>query len=191
MAMKNHKLRRSICVFCSSSDGIDAKYFEIARKLGSYLGAHGFTLVYGGGSIGLMGELARAVHQNGGRVIGVIPHWMRVKGISYEEADELLISEGLRDRKQLMEERAEGFVALPGGIGTLDELCETLALRLLHVHEKPLWILNAFGFYDPLLMLFEEFYRQGFAPERMRDYYHVVNSVEELMQSLHEVFTLN
>ena len=186
---KAHQRFRTVCVYCSSSDEIHPKYFDLASKLGLELASRGYRLIYGGGSIGLMGALARSVTEHGGYVIGVIPQWMRQKGIAYEEANELVISEDLRDRKQIMEERADAFIALPGGIGTLDELCQMLAQKLLKLMDKPLILLNAFQFYDPLLELFEKFYQEGFAPIRMRELYVVVSNVDEAIAHLEQVLT--
>ena len=126
-----HKERvsiKSICVFCSSSNSIDDVYFETATDLGHRIGQLGLGLVYGGASIGLMGAIARATHEKGGRVLGVIPEFFRDKdkNFEYSKADELIIVETMRIRKAIMDERADAFIALPGGIGTLEEVIEIL-----------------------------------------------------------------
>ncbi|MFA6547179.1 MAG: TIGR00730 family Rossman fold protein, partial [Limisphaerales bacterium] len=115
---------KSICVYCSSSSAVDARYVEAAVEFGTHLGRRGLTLVYGGASVGLMGQLAQAVHRGGGRVLGVIPQSLRDREIAYEAADELVVTRDLRERKAVMESRADAFVALPGGFGTLEEVLE-------------------------------------------------------------------
>jgi uncharacterized protein (TIGR00730 family) len=114
-------MSQTLCVYCSSSDAVAPIFFETAAEVGARLARQGYALAYGGGRIGLMGALARAVHQNGGRVIGVIPEFLHSKGLAYEAADELVITRDLRERKATMEARADGFVTLPGGFGTLEE----------------------------------------------------------------------
>lgn len=171
----NRPSPRNLCVYCSSSDAIDAAYFDAARELGALIGQRGDTLIYGGGRIGLMGELARAVHADpgGGRVVGIIPESMRADDIDYADADELIWTDHMRTRKHAMDERADAFVALPGGFGTLEELAEILVLKQLRYHAKPVIILNTAGFYDPLLRLFDHMIEADFAKPKMRDLWHV------------------
>jgi cytokinin riboside 5'-monophosphate phosphoribohydrolase len=152
----------SICVYCASSDAVDALFFDAAERLGALLAARGDTLVYGGGNIGLMGALARSVHRGGGRVVGVIPERLRGLELAYEEADELVVTRDLRERKQVMESRADAFIALPGGFGTLEETVEVLTLRQLRMLEHPIVLLNTEGFYDPLWRLFEHMVEHRF-----------------------------
>ena len=151
-----HKERvsiKSICVFCSSSNSIDDVYFETATDLGHRIGQLGLGLVYGGASIGLMGAIARATHEKGGRVLGVIPEFFRDKdkNFEYSKADELIIVETMRIRKAVMDERADAFIALPGGIGTLEEVIEILSMKQLGLTEKPLVFVNTNNFYDGLI----------------------------------------
>ena len=143
----------SICVFCSSSNSIDDVYVEIAKDLGYRIGQLGLDLVYGGASIGLMGAVARATHEKGGRVIGVIPEFFRKKdkNIEYIEADELIIAETMRIRKAIMDERSDAFIALPGGIGTLEEAIEIMSMKQLGLTDKPLVFVNTNNFYDGLI----------------------------------------
>ena len=163
----------SICVYCASSNAVDSAYFDAARQLGVLIGRGGHTLVYGGGCIGLMGALALATHEHGGRVVGVIPRSMVDKECVHREADELIVTDDIRQRKAIMDQRAEAFVALPGGFGTLEELAEVLAHRQLATHDRPVVIVNSGGFYDPLLVLFEHFIEHGFAKPRHRESFHV------------------
>ena len=131
-------MTKNICVYCSSSNLLDDVYYEEARTLGRLMATNGFGLVYGGGNVGLMGVLAKAVHQYNGHVFGVIPHALKNKeGVAYEIADELVITDSMRERKALMYENAHAFIALPGGIGTLEELTETLTLKQLGYHNQP------------------------------------------------------
>ena len=143
----------SICVFCSSSNSIDDIYVETATDLGHRIGQLGLDLVYGGASIGLMGAVARATHEKGGRVVGVIPEFFRKKNmnIEYVEADELIVAETMRIRKAIMDERADAFVVLPGGVGTLEEAIEIISMKQLGLTDKPLAFINTNNFYDGLI----------------------------------------
>jgi hypothetical protein len=164
---------RSVCVFSSSSDAVAPHYREAAASLGALLARRQLTLVYGGGKVGLMGVVAQAVHAHGGRVIGVIPHYLRKKEVAYEAADELVVTPCLRERKAVMEARADAFVALPGGFGTLEEILEILTLKQLETHGKPVVFLNTNGFFDPLLAMFERLYREQFTKRDYCAHYHV------------------
>jgi uncharacterized protein (TIGR00730 family) len=151
-----------LCVYCASSDRLDPKYYAAAAGLGREMVLRGWGLVYGGGRTGMMGAVARAVKQNGGHVIGVIPEFMKVRELAYAEADELVTVITMRERKLLMETRADAFVALPGGWGTLEEILEILTLRQLDVVKKPCVLYNQDGFYDPLLQLFDRMLAEKF-----------------------------
>ncbi len=177
-------MSKSICVFCSSSDHVDQQFFDAARQLGLGIGCRRGTLVFGGTDLGLMRAVARAVHEGGGRVIGVIPEVFRNKGIAYEAADELIVTEDLRQRKSVMEHNADAFVVLPGGFGTLDELFEILALRLLRLHQKPVLMVNTGGFFDPLLEMFERVYGGRFANEEHRHLWQVSPDPEHALSIL-------
>jgi len=158
----------TICVFCSSSDAVDGAYHAAASELGSRMGRAGHTLVYGGGRVGLMGAVARGVHESGGKVIGVIPGFMNRPGVTYTEADELIVTPDMRERKTRMEDMAEAFIALPGGFGTLEEITEVITLLTFRVWVKPFVLVNTSGFYDPLIELFERYYRESFAKPDFR-----------------------
>lgn len=175
---------RHLCVYAASSNTVAPHYAEAAADLGARMAARGLTLVYGGGKVGLMGVLARAVHANGGRVIGVIPTYLRTVELAYEAADELVVTRDLREREAVMESRADAFVALPGGFGTLEEVLEALTLRLLHQHRKPVVFLNTAGFWDPLLQMFERFYTERFARPESRSLYHVAATPAEALDRL-------
>ena len=166
-----------LCVYCASSNHVDERYFALARALGAEIGRRGWTLVYGGGGVGLMGELARAVQAAGGLVVGVIPQALLDREVGYMAADELIVTTTMRERKRLMDDRAEAFVALPGGFGTLEELLEIMTLRQLGYHDKPIAIVNADGYFDPLLAQFERIFAEGFTHDRYRDLYTVAPTV--------------
>ena len=179
---------KAVCVYCSSSNRIHADYFEVATQVGRLLAERGHTLLYGGGNVGLMGAVARAVHKGDGRVVGVIPDGLRqIEGVAYEVADELVVTETMQERKALLFTRADAFLVLPGGIGTLEELMEVLTLRSLGYHNKRIALLNTAGFYDLLLQLFEHFYAGGFARERVRTLYHVASTPEAALDYLDAV----
>jgi uncharacterized protein (TIGR00730 family) len=151
-----------LCVYCASSDRLDPKYYAAAAELGREMVMRGWGLVYGGGRTGMMGAIARAVKQNGGHVVGVIPEFMKARELAYHDADELVTVITMRERKLLMETRADAFVALPGGWGTLEEILEILTLRQLDVVKKPCVFFNQDGFYDPLLKLFNRMLEGNF-----------------------------
>ena len=175
---------KSVCVFSASSDAVAPKYFAVAEELGALIAHERVTLIYGGGKVGLMGALARAVHQQGGRVVGVIPHYLRAKEICYEAADELVVTRDLRERKAVMEERSDAFLTLPGGFGTLEEILEILTLKQLRQHTKPIVLLNTDGFYAPLLGMFEQLYAERFTKADYRHYYHVAAGPREAFAHL-------
>ncbi len=177
-------MQRHVCVFCGSRDVETNGHGRLADALGAALGRRGWTLVYGGGSVGLMGRVARATQAGGGRVVGVIPVSMDTVEVAYRAADELIVVETMRQRKQLMDDRADSFVVLPGGFGTLEELSEVITHRFLNYHGKPVVIVNHAGFYDPLLELFDHFVVAGFAGPAYREAYVVVESVDAAVAAL-------
>ena len=134
----------------------------LAEQLGGQMAGRGHALVYGGTNVGLMGSVARAMRQAGGKVVGVIPKFIADRGIAYEAADELIITNDMRQRKATMEARSDAFIAMPGGFGTLEEVLEIITLKQLQQHTKPVVFLNPGGFYDPLTSLFEHMYEKRF-----------------------------
>ena len=173
-------MAKLLCVYCASSDRIDPKYAAAAAELGHEMVRRGWGLVYGGGKTGLMGAVARAVKKSGGHVVGVIPEFMKVRELAYDEADELVTVVTLRERKLLMETRADAFVALPGGFGTLEEMMEILTLRQLAVVTKPCVFFNQDGFYDDLLRLFERMLEDRFFKPSNMDLFQVAETVPEI-----------
>jgi uncharacterized protein (TIGR00730 family) len=173
-------------VFCASSDRLDGRYRQTARELGDLMAVRGVTLVYGGGNNGLMGCLSKAVHSRGGRIVGVIPRGLKEMGYAFSGADEMIVTDGMRERKAVMESRADGFIGLPGGFGTLEELLEIITLRQLGFHDKPIVILNTCGFFDRLLDQFETGYAERFIDPGCRRLYRVAGDAGEALSMLFE-----
>lgn len=174
-------MKKYICVYSSSSCAVDKLFFDTAHNLGEEMAKKGYDLVFGAGVVGLMGETARALHENNGKVIGVIPKALNKKGIVYESCDELIVTEDMRERKKNMELRASAFIALPGGFGTLEELLEIITLKQLKYHNKPIIILNVDGFYNGLIDVFENIIKMKFAKKECRDLYFVTDNVSEAL----------
>jgi len=175
---------KAVCVFCASSSRVDAVYLDAARDLGRRLGRNGTLLVYGGASIGLMGEVARGVHDEKGRVVGVLPEFFKDKDIEYSEADELIVTRDMRERKAVMDERSDAFVVLPGGVGTLEEAMEIFSLIQLRQTIKPLVFLNTNGFYDNLMVHLQQIVAQKFAKKETMKMFALLDSPEAVMRFL-------
>ena len=174
----------NLCVYCGSRLGNDPNFEVAARELGHRLAAHDIGLVYGGGAIGLMGVVASAVSDRGGKVTGVIPEFLRQREIAFNDAEELILTEDMHARKRIMFERSDAFVALPGGIGTLEELLEVSTWLQLEQHEKPVIVANLFGYWEPLRDLLAGAVAGGFVDQSTVDQIRIVNSVEQLMTEL-------
>lgn len=162
MESKTPSPLRAICVYCGAASGHDPAFAEAARTLGRALAQAGVSLVYGGGNTGLMGEVARATLAHGGHVIGIIPEFLKSRELMLRGAQEMVVVPDMHTRKALMFERADAFIALPGGIGTLEELFEQLTWAQLEQHAKPVLVANVAGFWDPLLALIEHVAAAGF-----------------------------
>lgn len=152
----------SLCVFCGSMPGAQADYVEAARELGRLLARRGVELVYGGGHVGLMGALADAALAAGGRVVGIIPEHLMKPEVAHQQLTELRIVDSMHTRKRLMAERADGFIVLPGGYGTFEEMFEMITWLQLQIHAKPVGALNVAGFFDPLLAFLRHAADEGF-----------------------------
>ena len=173
-----------LCVYCGSGVGLDRRYQAAARELGQSLAQAGIELVFGGGRVGLMGVLADAALEAGGRVVGIIPDRLRAAELAHRGASELVITGSMHDRKRLMAERADAFAVLPGGIGTLDETFETLTWRHLGLHDKPVYLVDVAGYWQPLRDLLDHLAAQGFAARLVPRLLEIVPSVAELMSML-------
>ncbi len=177
-------LMRNVCVFCGSKSGSNSIYTAAARELGTELARRGLALVYGGGRVGLMGEIATAVTAAGGDVVGVIPHALSGKEIAYAEATELIVVDTMHARKALMADRSDAFVALPGGYGTCDELFEIITWAQLGIHRKPVALLNVNGFFTPLLAWLDHIVGEGLLKPRHRELLLVAATAGELLDRL-------
>ena len=174
----------SLCVYCGSRPGENPLFADAARAVGTWIGAQGGQLVYGGGSSGLMGIVAQATAQAGGRVVGVIPQTLVDKEYANHACDELHIVQTMHERKALMAERSGAFLALPGGIGTFEELFEVWTWRQLGYHDKPIGLLNVAGYYDGLLAFLHTSVGSGFMGPWQMDLVHASTSVDTLLPNL-------
>jgi hypothetical protein len=176
----------ALCVYCGSSAGTDPAFVESARSFGKILAVNDIRLVYGGGSAGLMGAIAEAVLENGGEITGIIPEFLTKRERPRHLAQELIVTRDMHERKRKMFEHADGFVALPGGIGTLEELVEQLTWAQLGRHKKPVLVANINGYWDPLLTLIEHMRAQAFLPDMPRVDCLVADRVEDILPKLRE-----
>jgi len=176
-----------LCVYCGSAAGFDARYQDAARELGGALAKAGIELIFGGGRVGLMGVLADAVLAGGGRVVGIIPRRLRDAELAHPGAGELVIVGSMHERKRQMAERADAFAILPGGIGTLDETFEILTWRQLGLHDKPIFLVDVAGYWQPLRDLLDHLSAQGFTASLVPKLLEIVPNVAELMRALGDV----
>ncbi len=172
-------MEKGICVYCSSSDAVGEKYVAAAQALGKLIGEKRYRLIYGGATVGLMGAVAQATQDAGGRVTGIIPE--KLQFLENGAVDELIVSNGLRDRKHEMEIRADAFIALPGGFGTLEEVLEILTLKQLNYHDKPIVFIDTDGFYTDLKGMFQRIYEDRFTKKQYQNFYHFAADPEEAM----------
>lgn len=178
---------KAICVYCGSSPGTDPGFIEAARQFGQILGENGIRLVFGGGSIGLMGALADSLIRHGGAATGIIPEFLTAKEQPRRLAQEQIITRDMHERKRTMFDRADAFVALPGGLGTLEELVEQMTWAQLGRHKKPILIANINGFWDPLLALIDHMRRLGLVPPPARGVELLVaHRVQDILPKLRE-----
>jgi uncharacterized protein (TIGR00730 family) len=175
---------KNVCVFCGSSTGVNPAYALAARELGRTLAQRKLVLVYGGGRVGLMGEVATAALAAGGEVLGVIPHALSGKEIALAECTELIVVDTMHERKALMADRSDAFVALPGGYGTCDELFEIITWAQLGIHKKPVGLLNVNGFFTPLLGWLDHVVGEGLLKPKHRDLLLVADTVPDLLAKL-------
>lgn len=174
----------SVCVYCGSRKNVKQSYIDAAEKLGKRLAQKDMELVYGGGQVGLMGLVADATMNNGGKVYGVIPHFLDDVEGGHDNLTEIVFTENMHDRKMKMAERAESFIALPGGLGTLDETFEILTWRQLGLHDKPIIILNIDGYWDYFVKLIHSMVDEGFVEKEHLELFHVVETVDEAIAFL-------
>jgi uncharacterized protein (TIGR00730 family) len=180
-ALPNAAAMEYVCVFCGASPGSDESYAQIARDAARAIVRAGYGVVYGGGRIGLMGVVADTALEAGGSVIGVIPQALASSEIAHAGVTKLHVVESMHERKALMADLSAAFVALPGGYGTMDEFCEILTWRQLGIHDKPIGLLNAAGFYDRLVELFDEMVVKGFVSAASRQLFFEAPTMAELL----------
>ena len=177
----------SICVYCGSSSGNNPDYVQSANRLGQLLAEAGITLVYGGGTSGIMGTIARAVKSNGGKVVGIIPDFLikkEARNKNDDLFDEFIVTETMHQRKQLMFDRSDAFLALPGGIGTLEEIVEIMTWAQLGRHTKPIAFANIDGFYNPMIALLDHMARQGFIHSNHKLKPLVIDDIEKIVTAI-------
>jgi uncharacterized protein (TIGR00730 family) len=175
---------KSVCVFCGSSSGANPAYAAAARELGRELASRKLALVYGGGRVGLMGEVASAALAAGGTVVGVIPHSLALREVAQEDCTELIVVNTMHERKAIMADRADAFAALPGGYGTCDELFEIITWAQLGIHRKPVAMLNVNGFFTPLLTWLDRVVAEGLLRPKHRELLLVADAVPQLLDRL-------
>jgi len=174
---------RSVCLFCGSSNLSDPAYTEAARAFGRQTAAAGWRLVYGGGGVGLMGASARAAHEAGGRVLGVMPGFLRSRERLFDEVETLIVP-SMHERKTIMYDQSDAFVVAPGGVGTLEEVIEVLSWKRLDLHSKPVIFLNLNGFWEPLLAVMEHSIAENMTPASFRQAWVVCDTVEAAIAAI-------
>ena len=174
---------RSVCVYCGSSETANPAYLDLATRFGTALGQNGFRMVYGGGSVGLMGRCARAAHAAGGEVLGVMPRFLERREITLQEVPHQMV-DTMHERKMIMFQESDAFVVLPGGIGTLEEVVETLSWRRLDLHQKPVVFLSEDDFWAPFFDLIEHTVAAGLTPAEFLDSLVNAGSVEACLKAL-------
>mgnify|MGYP006265881585 CR=1 FL=1 len=176
----------AICVYCGSAVGTDPAHRDAATSFGRLLAENQIRLVYGGGSLGLMGELADAALAAGGKVTGILPRFLHEREVGHPDVDDLVLVDSMHTRKRLMLERSDAFVVLPGGLGTLDETFEIITWRMLSLHDRPIVVANIGGYWDPMLALWEQQAAFGFLRTEHRRIPYVVDGVEAILPALED-----
>lgn len=174
---------RSVCLFCGSSESADERYLKAARDFGTATAQAGWRLVYGGGGVGLMGASARAAHAQGGRVLGIMPGFLRSRERLFDDVETLVVT-SMHERKQLMYDQSDAFVVAPGGIGTLEEAIELLSWKRLDLHAKPIVFLNIDGFWDTFFAMMQHNVAEGMTPAWFLEAWQVCDTVEAAMTAI-------
>jgi uncharacterized protein (TIGR00730 family) len=181
------KKRLSLCVFCGASHGMGHAYVAAAKRLGELIAANNYALVFGGGDIGLMGHVARAARDGGAPILGIMPEFLKHLEPPLANKEEVVITPDLQSRKSLMLSRADAFLILPGGLGTLDEYFEVLSSAQLRVFEKPIILIDTDGYFAPLLALLEHVTERGFAPRYILTLQHVVPTPDAAIETVNRL----
>jgi uncharacterized protein (TIGR00730 family) len=174
---------RAVCVYCSSSNSASPAYLEAATRLGKTLADEGVKLVYGGGGVGLMGACARAAHEAGGKVLGIMPEFLRGREILFDDVETIVV-QSMHERKQGLFDNADAFIVLPGGIGTLEEVIELMSWRRMSLHAKPLVFYSPEGFWEPLFELLRHTVEEKLTPAELLDTWRAVDRIEDLLPAL-------
>lgn len=177
----------NVCLYGASSNEIDQKYIAATEALGEALALSGHGMVYGAGGCGLMGAAARGMTRQGGRIVGVVPEFLNVDGILYDRCDEMVYTETMRQRKQIMEERSDAFIVTPGGIGTYEEFFEIYTLKQLGRHQKPIILYNIDGFFDGLYGILKGLVKDGFMRETCLHLLAFASTPDEVLAQLNVV----
>ncbi len=175
---------KKVCVYCASSDKIDQKYFEATKKLARVLAKKNITVVYGGGARGLMGQLADTVLEEKGRIIGIMPRFMREVEFHHKDVNEFIFTADMHERKKQFMVGVDALIALPGGCGTFEELMEAITLKRLGIFTKPIVVLNLDGYYDPLLQMLDNAIEHKFMREEHRDIWTVFDESEAVLEAI-------
>ncbi len=175
---------QSLCVFCASSRRVHPEFLAAARRLGELCAEAGVRVVYGGGKVGLMGELAAGALSAGGEVVGVIPRFMVEVEWGHEEVSELVVTADMHERIQVMGQRADAFAALPGGCGTFEELFQAMTAKRLELHRKPICVVDVRGYFEPLLSMLDRTVEEGFMDQRHRGLWCVAKSAEDTLDAI-------
>lgn len=186
MTTTSEKQLKSVCIYCGSSFGSDPAHEAVAARLGQLIAEAGLRLVYGGGSVGLMGTVARSAVEAGGEVTGIIPKFLQKREVMLETLEDLVITDDMHERKQLMFQKADAFIALPGGIGTLEEAVEMMTWAQLGQHRKPVMLANINGFWSPLLELLDHMRAQGYIGPDTEVPYLITDHVDDILPALEQ-----
>lgn len=178
--------KRTLCVFCGARNEVAAAHLEMGTKVGEAIAQSNLRLVFGGANCGMMGAVANAAMQNNGEVIGVFPHHLRTHEAEHKGITETIIVGSMHERKKLMFDLSDMFVILPGGFGTMDEMFEILTWRQIGLHQKPVFIFNHQGYWNPLIVMMEHIIEQQFARPINREFYQIFDTLGELMTAMNE-----
>lgn len=174
--------KKTMCVYCSSSNNLPEKFYTVSRELGEKLALNGFNMVYGGTTVGMMGVIADNALKNGAEVVGVIPERIASFGLKHPKLVKVVVTKDMRERKATMEKYADVFVAMPGGFGTFEEIFEILVAKQLGYHDKPIIFVNFDGYYDNMIKMFDTLYENHFAKEEMKSLYFIAENVDEIFE---------
>ncbi len=174
--------KKTICVYCSSSNNLPEKYYVMSKELGEKIALNNYNMVYGGTTVGMMGVIANNALENGSEVVGVIPERIASFGLKHPALAKVVVTKDMRERKATMEKFADVFIAAPGGFGTFEEVFEILVAKQLGYHDKPIIFLNFENYYENMLKMFDTLYENKFAKEEMKSLYYVANTVDDVFE---------